>query len=203
MNSLQPETTDTKLLAGSGAGAARIQEEIWVLQAQQGDEEAFTRLMDRHDRKLVYYLTRFTRSTEAALDIAQDVWISVFRGLRRLQNPAVFRAWLYQIAHAKVVSQVRKHVREEQILESFSAEQEQSLSDEEPFPADPELVRSGLAALSPEHREVLVLRFLEEMSLEEIAHGLECQLGTVKSRLHYAKRALKEQINTEVRHEQS
>ena len=187
--------------AESDATAGRIQEEIWVLQAQQGDEEAFGRLMDLYDRKLVYYLMRFTASLEQALDVAQDVWISVFRGLKKLRNPSVFRAWLYQIAHAKVVTQVRKNVREEEILESFSAEQEQSLSSEEPISGDPELVRSALAALSREHRAVLVLRFLENMSLEEMAHVLQCQLGTVKSRLHYAKEALRQQINIEAHHE--
>ena len=187
--------------AESDATAGRIQEEIWVLQAQQGDEEAFGRLMDLYDRKLVYYLMRFTASLEQALDVAQDVWISVFRGLKKLRNPSVFRAWLYQIAHAKVVTQVRKNVREEEILESFSAEQEQSLSSEEPISGDPELVRSALTALSREHRAVLVLRFLENMSLEEMAHVLQCQLGTVKSRLHYAKEALRQQINIEAHHE--
>ena len=88
-------------------------------------------------------------------------------------------------------------MREEQIVESFSAEQEKSLGCEEPVSGDPELVRQALAAVSPEHREVLVLRFLEDMSLEEIAHALQCRLGTVKSRLHYAKQALKQQINTD------
>jgi len=202
MNSLQPDTTETKPQAGSAAGVGRIEEEIWVLQAQRGDEEAFGQLMDRYDRKLVYYLMRFTASPELALDVAQEVWISVFRCLRKLHNPGVFRAWLYRIAHAKVVSQIRKQVREDQVLESFSAEQEQSLSDEEPISGDPELVRRALATLSAEHREVLVLRFLEDMSLEEVAHALDCRLGTVKSRLHYAKQALKAQIETEVRHEE-
>ena len=201
MNSLQPETAETKLAADSRAGVGRIQEEIWVLQAQRGDEEAFGRLMDLYDRKLLYYLMRFTAGPEQALDIAQEVWLSVFRGLRKLRNPGVFRAWLYQIAHAKVVSQVRKNVREEQILENFSAEQEESSSYEEPISGDPELVRSALAALSAEHREVLVLRFLENMSLEEMAHALQCRLGTIKSRLHYGKQALKQQINIEAHHE--
>jgi RNA polymerase sigma-70 factor (ECF subfamily) len=178
-----------------------MEENLWVLQAQQGDEEAFGRLMDRYDRKLVYYLMRFTAGPEPALDLAQEVWISVFRGLRKLHNPGVFRAWLYRIAHAKVVSQIRKSVREEQVLESFSAEQEEISSDDEAISGDPELVRSALATLSPEHREVLVLRFLENMSLEEIAHALECRPGTVKSRLHYAKQALKQQITMEADHE--
>ena len=166
------------------------------MQAQRGDEEAFGRLMNLFDRKLLYYLMRFTPDPDQALDIAQEVWLSVFRGLRKLRNPGVFRAWLYQIAHARVVSQVRKNVREEQILERFSTGREHHPECEAPISNDPELVHHALAALSPEHREVLVLRFLEDMSLEEMAQALQCRLGTVKSRLHYAKLALKQQIDT-------
>src|SRR5512133_1344100 len=133
MNSLQPETaTETKPQAESASGVGRIEEGIWVLQAQRGDEEAFGRLMDRYDRKLVYYLMRFTASPELALDVAQEVWISVFRGLKKLEHPGAFRAWLYRIAHAKVVSHIRSDVREAQVLERFSAEQEGASSDEEP-----------------------------------------------------------------------
>jgi RNA polymerase sigma-70 factor (ECF subfamily) len=203
MNSLQPEMAETEPQAGSTTGVGRIQEAIWILQAQQGDEEAFGRLVDRYDRKLVCYLMRFTAGPEEALDIAQDVWISVFRGLRKLQHPGAFRAWLYQIAHARIVSHIRKQVREEQVLESFSAEQEEGFSENEPISGDTELVRNTLAALSAEHREVLALRFLEDMSLEEIAQALACRLGTVKSRLHYAKQALKQQIQSETHHEHS
>ena len=203
MNSRQPEMAETEPSADSTTGVGRVQETIWIVQAQQGDEEAFGRLVDRYDRKLVCYLMRFTAGPEEALDIAQDVWVSVFRGLRKLQQPGAFRAWLYQIAHARIVSHIRKQVREEQVLESFSAEQEQSFGDDEAISGDPEQLRSALAGLSAEHREVLALRFLEDMSLEEIAHALECRLGTVKSRLHYAKHALKQQIQSETYHEHS
>ena len=188
--------TATDPPAGSGTAADSIQEAIWVLQAQRGDEEAFTRLIDNYDRRLVSYLLRFAAGPEEALDLAQEVWVSVYRGLKKLRNPAVFRAWLYRIAHALVVSRIRRRVREEQVLESFSAEQEAAMRDDEPISGDPELVRHGLAALSPEHREVLVLRFLEDMSLDEIARALDCHLGTVKSRLHYARQALKQFVET-------
>ena len=108
MNAPHPNTIDTALQAQPRPPLGSVQEQIWVLRAQQGDDEAFGRLVDLFDRKLVYYLMRFTPSPEQALDIAQEVWIAVFRGLRKLRNPNLFRAWLYQIAHGRVVSQIRK-----------------------------------------------------------------------------------------------
>ncbi len=197
MNTLQPEMTEQKPPGGFHSETDAIQEEIWVLQAQQGNEEAFSRVLNRYDRRLVYYLMRFTASTEQALDLAQEVWIAVFRGLRKLRNPGVFRPWLYRIAHAKVVSHIRRGVREDQVLEEFAAEQ--LCEFEEPISLEAELVHSALATLSPEHREVLVLRFLEDMSEEEMAQALGCRPGTIKSRLHYAKQALKQQIKQDAK----
>ena len=178
----------------------RIQEEIWILQAQQADEEVFYVLVNRFDRRLLYYLTRFTNNTEEALDVAQDVWLRVFRGLTKLHSPGRFRAWLYRIAHDSVVSRIRHQVREDQILEQLSSEQDVATADPDPITGDPEQVHQALSALSPAYREVLILRFFEVMSLDEIAHSLRCNPGTVKSRLHYAKQALKHELENS--HEQ-
>ena len=196
MDTPELDTIEPEVQPDCEKQAARLEEEVWVLQAQNGDESAFGRLMERFDQRLRYYLGRFTSDPEQALDLAQEVWVAVFRGLRKLRHPALFRAWLYRIAHARVVSQIRRNVREEQVLESFSSEQEHAFSGEEPGASDPELIHRALTGLSPEHREVLVLRFLEDLSLEEIAHALECNLGTIKSRLHYAKQALKHQLQS-------
>jgi RNA polymerase sigma-70 factor (ECF subfamily) len=174
--------------------AGRIQEELWLLQAQQGDEAAFQALVNRFDRRLLYYLTRFTNNTDDALDAAQDVWVRVFRGLTKLRSPGGFRAWLYRIAHDSVVSRIRRQVREEEILERLSSEPDLATAQPDPMTEDPEQVHRALSALSPASREVLILRFFEGMTLDEIAHALRCNPGTVKSRLHYAKQALKQEL---------
>jgi RNA polymerase sigma-70 factor (ECF subfamily) len=180
--------------------ASGIQEELWVLQAQQGNEEALQALVNRFDRRLLYYLMRFTNSTDEALDVAQDVWVRVCRGLIKLRSPRGFRAWLFRIAHDSIVSHIRRQAREGEILEEFSCEPSFGAVQPEPVTEDLEQVHHALGALSPAHREILVLRFFEAMSLEEIAHALCRSLGTVKSRLHYAKQALKKQL--EDHHEQ-
>ena len=179
--------------------ADRLQEQLWVLQSQQGDHEAFQSLVNQYDRRLFYYLMRFTNRREEAVDVLQEVWITVFRRRRKLRSPAAFRVWLYQIAHDKVVTLVRQNVREEAIHERLLDEQGNTAEEADPISDNAELVHHALDKLSAEHREVLVLRFLEDLSLEEIAQLLRCSLGTVKSRLHYAKQAIKSRI--EKRHE--
>lgn len=136
---------------------------------------------------------------DQALDVLQEVWVTIFRRLRKLRSPAAFRVWLYQIAHDKVVSLIRQSAREEAIHERLLDEQGNNADDADPIPDNAELVHRALGELSAEHREVLVLRFLEDLSLKEIAQLLRCSLGTVKSRLHYAKQAIK--IKIERHHE--
>lgn len=179
--------------------ADRLQEQLWVLQAQQGEHEAFQSLVNQYDRRLLYYVMRFTNRQEQALDVLQEVWVTMFRRLRKLRSPAAFRVWLYQIAHDKVVSRIRQNVREEAIHERLLNEQGNHADEADPISDNAERVHRALADLSTEHREVLVLRFLEDLSLEEIAQLLRCSLGTVKSRLHYAKQAMK--IKIERHHE--
>src|SRR5262245_60701986 len=173
------------------------QEMEWILRALSGDADAFRRLVDAYDRRLLYFVRRFIADTDRALDVLQDVWLTLFRRLPGLRAPEAFRVWLYQIAHDKVVDVLRRDRREEKAQEILRAAY---------FPADngdgghedlvdrAEFVHHALQARSKEHREALLLRFLEGLSLEEIATALRCSLGTVKSRLHYARQALRREV---------
>jgi RNA polymerase sigma-70 factor (ECF subfamily) len=123
------------------------------------------------------------------------VWIVVHRRLRRLAAPGAFRVWLYRIAHDQAVSELRRRSRQPVLLEDV----EQSRSEDEAEPGEEafdnaELVHAGLRDLSVDHRRVLTLKFLEDMSVDEIAEVLQCQPGTVKSRLYYARLALRDRI---------
>ena len=193
------ENTEAAASLDTPPRADGLQEQLWVLQAQQGDHEAFQSLVNQYDRRLLYYVMRFTNRQEQALDVLQEVWVTIFRRLRKLRSPAAFRVWLYQIAHDKVVSRIRQSVREEAIHERLLDERVTNADDADPISDNAERVHRALGKLSAEHREVLVLRFLEDLSLEEIAQLLRCSLGTVKSRLHYAKAAIK--IKIERHHE--
>jgi RNA polymerase sigma-70 factor (ECF subfamily) len=173
---------------------SRLEERIEVLLAQRGDMEAFGRLVTRYERRLVYYILRFVDDGDQALDVLQEVWLSAFRLLPRLEAPEAFRVWIYKITHGKVVEFLRLKRRMATSAEGAASSAPDVAASSEPALENVELVHHALAHLSVEHRGVLVLHFLEGMRLEEIAQSLSCPLGTVKSRMHHAKRLLREVI---------
>jgi RNA polymerase sigma-70 factor (ECF subfamily) len=169
----------------------RVAEAAHVLRAQQGDTESFTWLMVRHERPLLYYLRRFIAQPEAALDVHQEIWLAVFRGLPRLREPRAFRGWLYRLAHDRAARFVHDEIRDadrRQVLQDYAQETFQ------PPKASAETVHQALGLLSPPHREVLTLHYLRDLSIEEIATASQLSIGTVKSRLHYARLALRRLI---------
>lgn len=176
----------------------QLQERIWVLQSQKGDPEAFRALVSRYERPLMYYLIRFTSNPEHASDVLQEIWLTVFRKIRNLRAPEAFRVWLYQIAHDKIVTLIQRETRKEVILEAFKSESPQVEFHEDPSFENVEQVHWALGSLSPEHREALTLRYMSGLSLEEMAEALRCQLGTVKSRLHYAKLAMRKLLEEQM-----
>lgn len=171
-----------------------LQEQAWVLMSQRGDSRAFWNLVGAYERRLLYFVRRFVPDSQRALDVVQNVWLTVFRRLITLRQPEAFRAWLYQVAHDQIVRLVRSELRNRKV-EMAARETAPRESTDPPLGAEnAELVHRGLAALSVEHREVLTLRFLEDMRLDEIAQATRCNVGTVKSRLHYAKLAMRQEV---------
>lgn len=173
----------------------QIHERLMVLCAQQGNRDAFSRLVDRYDRRLLYFIRRILGDTDGALDVLQSVWLTVHRKLGKLQSPDAFRVWLYRIAHDQAITELRRKLKRPVPVDDVEATQ--NVDDENDDVAafdNAELVHRALQDLSVDHRRVLTLRFLEEMSIEEIAHVVGHNPGTVKSRLHYAKHALRRRI---------
>ena len=160
--------------------------------AQAGSTEAFTRLVEIYDRRLLYFVRRLMSDEQGAFDVLQFVWLSVFRRINKLRSPDAFRPWVYRIAHDCAVSELRRRGKR---LEVSLDSQREPLPDERPSDEHVfdqiELVYRGLNELSFEHRRVLTLTFLEDMSVEQTAEIIGSQPGTVKSRLHYAKTALR------------
>lgn len=167
-----------------------------VLRARAGDRHAFHELVRRYERRLLYYLRRMVDETEA-LDALQDVWLTVFRKIGSLQAPEAFRVWLYKIAHDVAVSHLQRQRRWPQSVDDEPMQSE-AIDRWNEFEAleNVELVHTALGQLSPLRREALTLRFLESLDLREMADVLGVELGTVKSRLHYAKLQLREQLGT-------
>lgn len=172
-----------------------MEEQILIQHAQYGDHNAFAMLIDRYDRRLVYFVRRLLGDSDATIDVMQSTWLQVHRRLRGLRAPQAFRVWLFRIAHDQAVSELRrKRLRPTRI--DMESEEVADTRHESPgeYLENAELVHHALAYLSLEHRQVLTLRFLEDMTVEEIAEVTRLPAGTVKSRLHYARLAIRTQI---------
>jgi RNA polymerase sigma-70 factor (ECF subfamily) len=139
-------------------------------------------------------------SAEAAEDIAQDAVIQAYRKLNTFERASGFYTWLYRIAFNLAVSQ-RRRERVHASLDQAREARGDELADSAPGP-DSRLdseervanVRAGLAALTEEHRAILLLREVEECSYEQIAEMLDLPVGTIRSRLHRARLQLRDQL---------
>lgn len=174
-------------------GLDQALDDYLVLLAQGGSRDAFDRLAARWTPKLLAFAARVLGTTEAARDVVQDTWESVARGLRRLDDPARFRAWLYAIAQRKCIDAMRHAYRGKRIAEAAQAEQ--AIADA-PFDADAQAdgrldLLAALKRLPPEQRVAVSLFFGEDMSVAEIAAATGVAAGTVKSRLFAARQALR------------
>jgi RNA polymerase sigma-70 factor (ECF subfamily) len=168
-------------------------EQLPVPQARAGESAAWDALFRRYQLPLYVYVFELVRDEQAGLDIVQETFIAATRHIGSLREDAKFGSWLFGIAHQKCVQRWRK--RREILLDEIP-----ETPDEFGDGPDDLLIRREQEAefmnllnqLPLPQRSVLLLHFIEDFPLEEIARITETQLGTVKSRLHYAKKSLRE-----------
>lgn len=166
--------------------------------AQQGDKQAFSELVTRHQDTVYRFLMRLTRIPDAALDLTQDAFLRAYQSMHSWRPEAQWKTWLFQIARNLAIDLLRReqHVR----FVELTPEHDTACPD-----AGPEarmetvqryrMLEAALTTLVPEHREILLLREIEDMSYEEIAVILEINIGTVRSRIARARAALLSQID--------
>lgn len=171
-------------------------EQLPVAQAKAGRPEAWDALFRRYQLPLYVYVFELVGNEQASLDIVQETFISAARHIGSLQHDSKFGSWLFGIAHQRCIQLWRKSKRHEPASLDDMAD---SLADADASPDEWLMRREDeaeftrmLGQLPPVHRSVLLLHFVEEFSLEQIAEITGAQLGTVKSRMHYAKKALRQ-----------
>ena len=180
-----------------------VARELLALRCRRGDRAALEELIRAWEPRLLYFIRRLVRDEADAWDVLQKTWLKVLKGIGSLSDARSLAPWLYRIARNTALSHARSREPPHEALENHP---------DAAWPATPAggVARPrgrgpgppGLPALSLPHREVLTLFFLEDMSVEEVATILDIPPGTVKSRLHYAKRALRNVITEEgLRHE--
>jgi RNA polymerase sigma-70 factor, ECF subfamily len=175
-------------------------EQLPVPQARAGDPAAWDMLFRRYQLPLYVYVFELVHDEQASLDIVQETFINATRHLGSLREDGKFGSWLFGIAHQKCLQRWRKQGREAAALEEFAA----APIDWDDDPAEL-LIRAEQEAavmkllnqLPVAQRSVLLLHFVEDFPLEDIVAVTGTALGTVKSRLHYAKKALKKLMEEE------
>lgn len=172
-------------------------EQLPVRQARNGQAAAWDTLFRRYQLPLFTYVFELLHDREAGMDVVQETFASAARNIRGLREDAKFASWLFSIAHQKCLQRWRKKRPDEVPIESESAD----FADDASNPSD-WLIRQedeaefmkALQRLSPVHRSAILLYFVEEFSLEEMAAITGVAIGTAKSRLHYAKQAFKKLV---------
>jgi RNA polymerase sigma-70 factor (ECF subfamily) len=168
-------------------------QETWLaLRAQAGDREGFDQLFRLLQAPLYRYIFSLVGARALAEDILQEVFILIYRKIRWLREPELLRPWVYRIATREAF----KHLKRERRW-SDKTEDETALLD---LPApqrdelEPELIAQLVAGVSPASRAVIVLHYLHEMPLAEIAEVMGVAVGTVKSRLAYGLDLMRRQL---------
>ena len=155
------------------------------MDCQSGSVKAMEMLVSRWQKRLWRYAHRLTGNTEGAWEVTQESWLGIIKGLRKLQDPASFKAWAYRITTNKSVDWIRnsKDVRRIPIEEIQDPEHEENKETG---------VKELLGKLDFRKRVVLSLYYFEQLGVPEISAALKIPAGTVKSRLASARKELKE-----------
>lgn len=175
--------------AGSGDPADESDQRL-LAAAAQGDDRAFAVLYRRYAPLVYNYLLRLIHDQNLAEDLLQETFVAAWRGAGAFKGRSGVKTWLFRIAHNRAVSWLRRH-------RPHSMNEDLELADEAPGPEALSLLNwrneallAALDALSTNHRAVIELVFVHELTYSDIARIIECPVGTVKSRMSYALKHL-------------
>ncbi len=169
---------------------------------QRGDEDAFRELFESHKDKVYSIALRYSGDRAAAMDICQDTFLKLMDRIGQFRGDSSFDSWLYRLVVNSCLDYRRRQKRWMPMVEEFF----DSFRSAEPTPLQElmedersQQVQDVVARLTPEHRTIVVLRYTEGLSYEEIAEILNCSRGTVASRLNRAHKVLERRLGGLVR----
>ena len=173
------------------------QEHNLIQAARNGDQAAFGELVQQYQKRVFALAVRMCPTPELAEEAAQEAFLAAWQGLPFFRGDSAFATWLYRLTSNACVDLLRKENRHQGPSlddETVSAEVPDPAPTPEKAVEQQELrrqIEAGLQTLSPEHREVLLLRQMQGLSYQEIGAALRLEGGTVKARISRAKRQLR------------
>ena len=176
------------------------QEQQWVEAARQGDQSAFEQLVHLYEKRVLALTTRMCKNPADAEEAAQEAFLSACQGLPFFRGDASFSTWLYRLASNACVDLLRREGRRQNAAGPSLNDEEAQLEVRDPAPSPQERaeqaelqeqIEAGLQALTPDHRQVLLLREMHQLSYDEIAQTLDVDVGTVKSRINRGRKQLR------------
>jgi RNA polymerase sigma-70 factor, ECF subfamily len=181
---------------------AMVTTDIEAMRLRSGDLDALDVLMARYQHRLYRYLLRIVAQQSNAEDLFQQTWLRVMERIQKYDPQRGFEGWLFSVAHNLAIDFLRRKQLQSLDEPAFSGERHSELAKSEDAGAlarllsqeKKDLLLSAITDLPPAFREIITLRFEEEMKLEEISDTLSLPMGTVKTRLHRALKALKQSL---------
>lgn len=195
----------------AGAGDEEIPDHKLIKACQNGETRAFEILVTRHRGKVYAMVQNMIKNEADAWDLSQEVFIKVWKALPKFEARAKFSTWLYRITHNVVYDWLRKRkidtagelddsvLNEADIAAGSMTSPSMTLRPDQAL-ANSELgqqINAALATLNAEHRETILLREVQGFDYKEIAKVMDCSLGTVMSRLYYARKKLQALLGDE------
>jgi len=168
--------------------------ELLAVRCQMGERQAIDALVARWHLPLWKYARRLTGADDAAADAVQDIWLRVLRSLPSLREPERLRPWIFGIARRALMDRLRVQYSAPSVAD-VDVEELGADGDAHGAPGDFAALKGELASMPVIERDVLVLFYLEELNLAELADVLAVPIGTAKSRLFRARRMLRARLD--------
>ena len=173
-------------------------EEILIAKAQSGDEEAFEKLLTKYKNMILSMAYYISRNENDALDMAQEVYVKLYKNVYKFEGKSKFSTWVYSVARNTCIDEYKRIKRNRNYYETDKNDVSAETDGPEEIILRKEhcdFVRMILSELPPIYNRILTLRYIENLSYREIAERLDCSEGTVKSRLFRGKKMMKKIID--------
>lgn len=209
-----PDSTD----GGGAADSEKDERDVsaredqeWVIAAQSGDTRAFDKLVTKHRGKIYAMIVNMVKNDADAWDLSQEAFVKAWKALPKFEARARFTTWLFRISHNVVYDSMRKRRIEsegelnDELFDAGRIDSSASTAPQQDKRPDEAMqqgelraeIQNALNKLSPEHREVIILREVQGMDYKEIAEIIKSTMGTVMSRIFYARKKLQTYLKPE------